>query len=175
MWVSRELFEWQIRYLRKKFSIKPLRTVESGRSRGVVAITFDDGYREMKKVGAYLERKDIPYTLFVPGQIREKNKIFWWDLLWRGISQFLSDVNDFLEPHQQISDFERPEKSFESISARIRSGSVKFDEIHFIKFLQSKNDRTLLQPHHLSEREMRALSMNKKCEIGNHTIATRVS
>ena len=54
----------------------------------VVAITFDDGYRDVGEIAwPILQRLGIPATLFVPTGLVGGSEGFWWDRLWAALGR----------------------------------------------------------------------------------------
>ena len=85
--VSPTHFADQMEWLAKHRTILPL-TEFARRKRGgalaanAVAITFDDGYACNAHVAApVLQRLGIPATIFLPAEIIEAGRQFWWDEL----------------------------------------------------------------------------------------------
>ena len=84
--MSAAMFSAQLRYLKKHFSIAPLKDVVYAIAarhkipRRTVAITVDDGYRDFLDI-AYpiLVSEKVPATLFVASQFVAGNVWFWFD------------------------------------------------------------------------------------------------
>ena len=83
LFVSTENFERQMAFLARRRQVVPLADIVDGRipaGKPVVAITFDDGYRNvLRNAGPILARHRFPSTIFVPTK-------------WRGL------VNGWNEP-----------------------------------------------------------------------------
>lgn len=57
-----------------------VRIHQSGRSTaGLFAITFDDAYRSLKAVAAFLRREQVPVTVFAVSDALDVGRVFWWD------------------------------------------------------------------------------------------------
>ena len=76
LFVANEAFEKQMSYLARHREVVPLADVVAGRTRGkrpLVAITFDDGYRNvLHSAGPILARYGFPSTVFVPTDWRAR-------------------------------------------------------------------------------------------------------
>ena len=79
-----EVFEAQLRYLRRHFSVVPLETLVRGlerpdaQSSGQVALTFDDGFRSHYAiVHSLLRRLELPATFFVCPGLIERRQWLW--------------------------------------------------------------------------------------------------
>jgi peptidoglycan/xylan/chitin deacetylase (PgdA/CDA1 family) len=87
--VSPAAFERQLRFLRSVFRPVPLsvlvRALEEGaETRGMVAITFDDGYADnLLNAKPLLEKHGVPATVFVSSDAVREEREFWWDDLQR--------------------------------------------------------------------------------------------
>jgi peptidoglycan/xylan/chitin deacetylase (PgdA/CDA1 family) len=87
--VSPTNFGHQLDLLRRKRTIVPLswlvERIDQGRNANhSVAITFDDGYRDLlTNAKPLLLRHGAPATVFVPGGLVGKVSGFWWDTLTR--------------------------------------------------------------------------------------------
>ncbi len=86
--VSASRFEEQVRFLVSRYPVLPLdraiEDLEAGRlpARRAVAITFDDGYRDVKtRAAPILERLRAPATLFLSTASASSGAPYWWDLL----------------------------------------------------------------------------------------------
>jgi len=86
--VSPENFRQQMRILSQTRKVVPLSTLvretERGRGKGMIAITFDDGYIDVyEKALPILHEFGCPATVFmVPGMLDRRHG-FWWDELTR--------------------------------------------------------------------------------------------
>ena len=87
--VSPTNFAQHLDLLRRKRTIVPLswlaERIEQGRNANhAVAVTFDDGYRDLlTNAKPLLLRHGAPATVFVPGGLVGKVSGFWWDSLTR--------------------------------------------------------------------------------------------
>jgi peptidoglycan/xylan/chitin deacetylase (PgdA/CDA1 family) len=83
-WAQAAEFERQLRYLRRQFSVVPLREIaarlrtRSADVRNLVALTFDDGLRNNLTV-AYpiLQKLGLPATFFVCPELAERGAWLW--------------------------------------------------------------------------------------------------
>jgi peptidoglycan/xylan/chitin deacetylase (PgdA/CDA1 family) len=87
--VSVENFAEQMRWLRENRSVLQLSQFAKLHASGTlgsnaVAITFDDGYLSTATSAApVLEEHDLPATIFLPADLIEQGRPFWWDELQR--------------------------------------------------------------------------------------------
>ena len=181
--VGKELFERQIKYIAKHYSVITLDKVVDCLQRQVsfpkraLAITFDDGYLD-NYTDAYriLAKYRLPATFFVTADPVVGGKPFWVGWLQRGISR-LPDLsalmNLFGVKEQKRLDVKGKKKALiETISVEINNSSLegKSDILHrlegvFDSFLKDRMDSNfMLRPEHLQE--MLAAGM----QIGSHTM-----
>ena len=86
-----QVFEAQMRYLRKHYRIVPLSQlcteVHDGRSvKPTVAITFDDGYRDLYYYAFPVLRKyEIPATIYLIGGCMETGDVPWYDNIFAAL------------------------------------------------------------------------------------------
>lgn len=87
-----EVFSAQMRYLKSRYRIVPLgclcREVQEGRSvKPTIAITFDDGYRDLYSF-AYpvLQKYRIPATIYLIGHSMETGEAPWYDRIFATLS-----------------------------------------------------------------------------------------
>lgn len=81
--ISPRIFEQQMIFLTKYFNVLSLEDIlnlKSGIKTPAVAITFDDGYKDIYQY-AYpiLKKHKIPATIFIATDFVENRKMFWWD------------------------------------------------------------------------------------------------
>ena len=88
MFVPVEEFERQMRFLKRHFTIVPLREAVSRIQSGTpfpsraAAVTFDDGYRNnAEQAFPLLQRLNIPFTVFVATDFIGGRSTVWWDRL----------------------------------------------------------------------------------------------
>lgn len=85
--VSPDNFEQQLLLLREHATVVPLsfladRHERGVSSRGMVAITFDDGYPDVLDVALpLLQKHQCPATVFLPTDYMTDQRPFWWDVL----------------------------------------------------------------------------------------------
>lgn len=83
-----EIFEDLIRYLKKNYTILPLReyfdreTYHKAIDKNSIVITFDDGYRD-NYLNAYpiLKKYNVPATLFLSAEAVNNNSFLWYDTI----------------------------------------------------------------------------------------------
>ncbi|OGL44902.1 MAG: hypothetical protein A2W05_06525 [Candidatus Schekmanbacteria bacterium RBG_16_38_10] len=83
-----DIFERQIRFLKKHYNIASLEEIESAAfndgGKDMVVITFDDGYRD-NYIHAFpvLKRYDVPASVFLTTDYIDTNRLLWFDeLAW---------------------------------------------------------------------------------------------
>jgi peptidoglycan/xylan/chitin deacetylase (PgdA/CDA1 family) len=82
------VFEKQMRYLKKHYRIVPLgqlcRELEDGGTvRPTLAITFDDGYRDLyTHAFPVLQKYEIPATIYLIGKCMETGEVPWYDRIF---------------------------------------------------------------------------------------------
>ena len=87
-------FAAQLEWLARRRSVLPLgefaRVHRAGRLKGnAVALTFDDGYASSLKAAVpLLERLGLSATVFLPAELIERGREFWWDELARIVLTF---------------------------------------------------------------------------------------
>ncbi len=92
--VAVEVFEAQMRFLRKRYRVVSLeqlcRELEDPQSAGqAVAVTFDDGYRDVyTQAFPILERYAIPATVFVTVAAVESGEVSWYDRVFLALQVF---------------------------------------------------------------------------------------
>lgn len=96
-----ENFEKQIEVLRLNFKIVSIgeltRVVKSDpkSARGMVAITFDDGYRNVfKNAWPVLKKHRLPFSIFLPTDFIEKREPLWVDRLEYAIDKSKANIID---------------------------------------------------------------------------------
>jgi peptidoglycan/xylan/chitin deacetylase (PgdA/CDA1 family) len=85
--VSPALFDEQLRWLAANRTVLSLAEFAMRHRRGTlpasaVALTFDDGYDCVAETAApMLEQARLPATIFIPAELIERGRAFWWDEL----------------------------------------------------------------------------------------------
>jgi len=79
-------FHAQLEYLRKNFEVVPMTELAEGvvhhKMKKVIAITFDDGFRDnYTNAAPLLDWLEIPATFYVGTTAVLDEKIYWWDAL----------------------------------------------------------------------------------------------
>lgn len=112
-----EVFEAQMRFLAKYRRVTTVseivRALDEGRAlpAGTVAITFDDGYRDVLEVAApILERYQLPATLYLATGYVERGENQWVDQLYVAISSRTKNGLYVERPHPRQFMLERPEE-----------------------------------------------------------------
>jgi peptidoglycan/xylan/chitin deacetylase (PgdA/CDA1 family)/CelD/BcsL family acetyltransferase involved in cellulose biosynthesis len=125
-----EVFEAQMRFLRNRYRIVSFDTLAEELSHGgpteqSVAITFDDGYRDVyKHAFPVLQKFQIPATIYLTADAIESNSVAWYDQIFLALSIAPGDKLDLV--------LERPRRFLlPTAAARLRAA----EEI--ISFLRS--------------------------------------
>jgi len=91
--VSPENFARQLRWLRENRTVMSLTDFAAGHRDGTLpenaaALTFDDGYCCVAEAAApLLSEQAMPATVFLPAELIERERPFWWDELERIVLQ----------------------------------------------------------------------------------------
>jgi len=112
-----EKFEWQINFLKKNYTILPLREVAEKLRRNetlpenVAVITFDDGYRNNLTVAYPLLKKlGIPATIFLATDFIGSKNLLWHDLLYFIVRKTKKQALDLTKHGQASYDLSTPVK-----------------------------------------------------------------
>ncbi|MEP7130449.1 MAG: polysaccharide deacetylase family protein [Sphingomicrobium sp.] len=84
--VERDRFAAQVDWLARERAVLPLTEFallhrERSLPRNAVSLTFDDGYASVLNAVAPLEKHELHATVFLPAQIIDQGRDFWWDEL----------------------------------------------------------------------------------------------
>lgn len=97
-----EVFEAQMRFLRERYRVISLSTLleglsSPGPSQQSVAITFDDGYRDVyTHAFPILKKYQIPATIYLSAEAIEMNQIAWYDRVFLALSVAPGDKLDLM-------------------------------------------------------------------------------
>jgi peptidoglycan/xylan/chitin deacetylase (PgdA/CDA1 family) len=111
------MFEAQMRYVRRRYRVLSLDDLceemeNPSRQRDAVAVTFDDGYRDLHTHALPVLRKyQIPATIFLPVACIETGQVPWYDRIFLALKVFPKD--------ELKIDLGRP-RSFQLFSLRAR-------------------------------------------------------
>jgi len=154
--ITKKDFEEQIKFLKKRFKIVPLTTIVSQAEKGMLAITFDDGYRNVYQ-NAYpiLKELQIPFSLFLPINFIEKKEPLWVDRIEHFVNR--GSFQDKIEKDKELREFAKtlPEKEFKEFMDSMPK------EIDFDK---NKNYAPL------EWQEINQMVFSGLAEIGSHTL-----
>jgi peptidoglycan/xylan/chitin deacetylase (PgdA/CDA1 family) len=160
--VSPHRFEMQMRFLRDRYEVVPLRDLlesarDSDEARRRVAVTFDDGYLDnLTAASPILERAGVPATFFVTTRYLEDPGEYWWDALARVMVEEKGDTTEFLHSlvsrHREILPLELHDR--DSAIAALRKTSRPPDD----------SVRPMRRP------EVAALAGRPGHSIGSHTV-----
>lgn len=99
MMMARDLFEAQIAYLAKNYTVlglpEAIRLLEQGQiPRRAVTITFDDGYRDNYEYAwPILKKYQVPATFFITTGFLDRRIHLWWDEVMEIVQQLSYDPN----------------------------------------------------------------------------------
>jgi peptidoglycan/xylan/chitin deacetylase (PgdA/CDA1 family)/CelD/BcsL family acetyltransferase involved in cellulose biosynthesis len=97
-----EIFEAQIRFLRERYRMVSLEKMHEellnrGPAEQSVAITFDDGYRDVYNYAfPILKKYQVPSTIYLTADSIEKDEIAWYDRIFLGLDVAPGDKLDLL-------------------------------------------------------------------------------
>lgn len=92
-----DIFEAQMRYVRRRYRVLSLDDLcaemeNPSRRRDAVAVTFDDGYRDLHTHALPVLRKyQIPATIFLPVACIETGQVPWYDRIFLALKVFPKD------------------------------------------------------------------------------------
>lgn len=95
--VERDLFAAQVEWLARERAVLPLTEFarlhrERKLPRNAVSLTFDDGYASVLDAVPLLEQHRLHATVFLPAELIELGRDFWWDELARMIIHWPADT-----------------------------------------------------------------------------------
>ena len=153
MAVSPERFAEQLEVIAARFV--PLRLEElvkrlaqDAAPEGAVAITFDDGYRDVLMAAKpLLEQRGVPATVFTVSGYIDSGRAFWWDVLEQLAPSLPEGYDAWHAKLQALSERER---------------RAALDELTV--------SQPAIEPQSLSADELRLLAEGGLVEIGAHTV-----
>jgi len=126
-----ELFEAEIRFLRKNYKVVSLDGLceemeKPTRNEHAVAVTFDDGYRDLYTYAlATLQKYQIPATIFLPVVSIETGQVPWYDRIFLTLKVFPRDVLEIV--------LERPRRF--RLATRLARLNAATDIIQYLRTL----------------------------------------
>jgi len=193
MYVGKETFDQQLRFLKSRFQVIPLeegleflerKPGENGSGRKpLCAITFDDGWRDVYE-NAYplLVKHEVPATVFLPTGYIGTNRRFWPDRLASIVNKKASET--FEEPLLSLpeTDFHIPQLPESASDPKYHAAVsamklLREDDIE--KILCALEEKCGLNPA-LEERvfmdwdEVRAMRASGLVRFGSHTETHRI-
>lgn len=175
--VDKELFEWQIKFLKRKFQIETLENCIKHAPSKKIAITFDDGYADNVKTALpILINEDVPATFFIATDYLNSKLLYLPDLLdeafrnstnkqilFETISKLIpnlsGEVSDYWSAHNLIRDLPKP--------LFIDTISALSDEFSENVLLRDPLRRAM------TISEIRTLASTRGMQIGGHTSTHR--
>lgn len=84
--IEKEIFAKHVKFLTKRYKIislsKAVELLSQGKNlKEHLAITFDDGYRNIKHIVNEITKNKIPICVYLTTDSIDKNDFFWWDKL----------------------------------------------------------------------------------------------
>ena len=173
--ISTNKFEEQIRFLSENYNVVSLDAVAEkiGIQRGefVVAVTFDDGYKDnLIYALPILEKYNVPATIFITTMYPEGDTWIWWMELWQTLEKRTSLKLESSEDQKEWkfgSDYDR--KKCYSV---LRSNLLKLDYSARLKFMEKLTGRKLRPQYSnntLTWDEIKLLDRHRLIDIGAHT------
>ena len=177
--LSPELFEAQMRFLKKHYRIVSLAEVCSGLQTPSnlgpsVAITFDDGYRDVyTQAFPILQKYDIPATVFLIADALETGEVAWYDRVF--VAMQAAPAGDFSIQLDDVRVFQ-----LTSRQSRLLAG---FETISYLRSLPNEDrkrfcaslERRVELPRQELENRMMTWSQaetmqNAGISFGSHTV-----
>ena len=138
--VEQDRFAAQVEWLAGNRTVLPLTNFarlhqERTLPRDAIALTFDDGYASVLNAIPSLQRHGLPATVFLPAELIERGRDFWWDELvqivldYPGDTLQLNDVRLAVPPAHERDRLWQPDtppstprqKLFQSVWARLHA------------------------------------------------------
>ncbi|MBS0197405.1 MAG: polysaccharide deacetylase family protein [Planctomycetes bacterium] len=172
------VFEDQVRWLVRHFTVMPVREAWSCLNRGgalpskpIVSISFDDGYRDNFDVAAAtLERHGLRGTFFVTTDFVLEGRMFWFDVAaaaWRknpdAFARVLSDVLGKVVHAGEIGTLDEMVGRLKRLEGGVRAGVIDRLERELGPFQPGELDRPM-------DAEMLRTLHRRGHEIGSHTL-----
>ena len=187
--VEESLFEEQLAWLARNRAVVPLSEFagrhREGRLRNdSVAITFDDGYAATAKTAVRLLTKfGMPATVFLPVELIERGRGFWWDELariaigYRGESLCFEGARIAVPQPQPRDSLWRPgaspatprQKLFHSMRSRLRARAPSEVEAAVAELRGQAQNEASEADRPLTTDEVRAIP-SQTIEFGSHAL-----
>ena len=109
--VHQNIFEEQIKFLKKNFTIIPIEELEhhikSKNKSFAISVTFDDGYLDNLDLALpVLENYNVPATIFITTRFLERSDFMWWYYLWDNLNTqkyiFINSKKKYLDNQKDI-------------------------------------------------------------------------
>ena len=173
--VSTNRFEEQIRFLSENYDVVSLDDIGkevSEKSDGfVVAVTFDDGYKDnLTYALPILEKYNVPATIFVTTMYPEGDTWIWWMELWQTLEKRTSFWVESFENKKRWH-FRNNEDRARCYSS-LRSKLLKLDHsdrVDFMEEITGATSRPQYPNNTLTWDEIKSLDRHRLIDIGAHT------
>jgi len=173
--VSTDRFEEQIRFLSENYDVVSLDNLSEKVSvKGdefVVAVTFDDGYKDnLMYALPILEKYNVPATIFVTTMYPEGNTWVWWMELWETLEKRTSFRAEIFKDQKEWR-FRNNEDRARCYSF-LRSELLKLDHSNRVKFMEEitgVKSRPQYPNNTLTWDEIKSLDRHRLINIGAHT------
>jgi len=178
--VSLENFATQLEVIQSNYTVVPLRELvdrlqKNQSADNLIALTFDDGYRDNFTVAKkQLEQLHLPASFFITSQ-QSPNHFFWWDHLLALVFQAATLPSELkLKLSEETKHFSIHEFNRRGLLDQLGECIKGCAPILRRKLIDQLRDQCKLSSYHTPEimtaDELRILSSNADFEIGAHTI-----
>lgn len=182
--VKVDAFEAHIRYLSEHFRIVSLATllseVEKGNGKGLIALTFDDGYENVyKNAFPILKKYNAPMTFYIVGNFVLDNEPLWVDRIEYALdATTLTSVTIVLEKEWTFPLNTREERMNADNTIRMYAKRVPNDErlrvitdVERLCTVSLKNSLSSMQDYRpASVAQLREMQESGLVELGGHTL-----
>jgi peptidoglycan/xylan/chitin deacetylase (PgdA/CDA1 family) len=168
-------FENQMEYLSKNYDVVSMDAlsehIENDGKGYVVAVTFDDGYKDnLLHALPILEKFKIPATIYITTRFPEGDTWMWWFEVWDHLNTAKNENEDIDEQNSVIKKAAMMHKILRFNSLRIKILKLNSDDLNtFISSLTKSSIRKQFEPLCLNWQEIIDLDSNPLITIGAHT------
>ena len=173
------LFEAQMRYLRRRYRVLSLDDLcqemeDPSRKEDAVAVTFDDGYRDLHTHALPVLRKyQIPATIFLPLVSIETGQVPWYDRVFLALKVFPKDELQIVLDRPRLF-------PLVSLKARLETAAEIIQYLRTLpdhrrrEYCRTLEEQVILPPDELKDRmltweQIRAMA-RERITFGSHTM-----